>query len=91
MAKILRLLTFGLFAERHEAFPESTLRWLKYRSEPVKRTRRGKGGEQVVEDLPPNGFADAFVKVGGRLLIDEKKFFEIVAAQNGRSADAASA
>ncbi len=29
-----------------------------------------------------NGFQDAFVKVGGRVLIDEAKFFECVARQN---------
>lgn len=29
-----------------------------------------------------NGFADAFVTVGRKVLIDEERFFEIVAEQN---------
>ena len=29
-----------------------------------------------------NGFKDAFVRVGRRVLIDEKKFFEIATQQN---------
>ena len=31
-----------------------------------------------------NGFASAFVTVGRRVLIDEDRFFEIIARQNGR-------
>ena len=33
-----------------------------------------------------NGFRSAFVSVGRRVLIDEGRFFEIVAEQNGRPA-----
>ena len=32
-----------------------------------------------------NGFKKAFVKVGGRLLVDEQEFFEAIYRQNGRS------
>lgn len=31
-----------------------------------------------------NGFKDAFVSVGRRVLIDEEKFFECIARQNGK-------
>lgn len=40
------------------------------------------------EDLLANGFEAAFLVVGGRVLIDESKFFEIVSAQNGRGGEA---
>ena len=38
-----------------------------------------------------NGFASAFVTVGRNVLIDEDRFFEIIAEQNGRKADAGAA
>ena len=46
------------------------MRWIRWRSEPVKRTRPGNGADVVVEELEPNGFADAFVKVAGRVYVD---------------------
>ena len=36
--------------------------------------------------LPVNGFAEAFVEIGGRVLIDEDKYFEIVDKQNRQDA-----
>ena len=78
-----RLFTLQQFADRHPAFTASSLRWLRFRSEPVRRTRRGSGGDSVVEELKPNGFARAFVRVGGRLFVDEDSFFKVVAEQNG--------
>jgi len=69
-----RLLTFSQFAERHPAFPVNSLRWLRVKADP--------------EAPDYNGFAAAFVKVGGRVLVDEERFFQIVAEQNRRTADA---
>ena len=34
-----------------------------------------------------NGFASAFVTVGRKVLIDEERFFGIIARQNGRCED----
>jgi hypothetical protein len=85
MADLPTLFTFRQFAERHPAFSVSSLRWLRFRSAPVKRTRRGNGGEVEVENLAPNGFAAAFVEVGGRVLLDEQRFFEIIAQQNSEA------
>lgn len=75
------LLTLSQFAERHPAFPVSTLRWLRWCSRP--RCRAGRAGRMhVVDELSPNGFAPAFLKVGGRVLVDEARFFEILRSQN---------
>ncbi|MCH7666119.1 MAG: hypothetical protein IH936_09370 [Acidobacteria bacterium] len=64
------LRTLRQFAQRHPAFTEASLRWLRFQE-------------------ASNGFQTAFVMVGRRVLIDEGRFFEIVAEQNGRSPEAA--
>ena len=76
------LVTMRQFAERHPAFTESSLRWIRYRSQPVRRLLRG-GREEVVAELQTNGFETAFVKVGRRVLIDEKEFSRCVERQRG--------
>lgn len=61
-----RLYSIQQFAEKHPAFSESMLRWLRFNCE-------------------SNGFRDAFVNVGRRVLIDEVQFFATIAAQNQNS------
>lgn len=74
-----RLFTLQDFCHRNPGFNLGYLRWLKYRSGPVTRIRGG-----VRESLAPNGFAKAFIRIGGRIFIDERCFFQIVARQNRR-------
>ena len=72
------LLTYKQFHERHQGFPENTLKWLWYRSRP--RVCRINGEEK---ELPGNGFASAFKKVGGhRVMVDEAEFFRVIEIQN---------
>jgi hypothetical protein len=61
------------------------MRWIRWRSDPVKRTHPGNGGDVVVEELEPNGFAPAFVKVAGRVYVDVDEFWRIVLEQNGQA------
>lgn len=63
MATTPRLLTFRQFAERHPAFTEAGLRWLRFNG-------------------AHNGFGDAFVKIGSRVLIDQGKFFAAIEQLN---------
>ena len=78
-----QLVSVRQFADRHPAFTEGSLRWMRYRSQAVKRLRRG-GREEVVLELETNGFATAFVKVGRRILVDEEEFFRCVEGQRGK-------
>ncbi|MGB5161216.1 MAG: hypothetical protein WBQ27_08845 [Thermoanaerobaculia bacterium] len=78
-----QLVTVRQFAERQPAFTESSLRWIRYRSQPIKRLRRG-GREEVVPELETNGFESAFVKVGRRILIDEREFSRCLERQRGK-------
>ncbi len=58
------LLTFKQFAERHPAFSEGSLRWMRFQQD-------------------RNGFRPAFKAIGrNRVLIDERRFFEIIEEQN---------
>ena len=86
--RIPNLQSIPQFEESHPAF-KGRMRWLRWRSQPVRRSRRGKGGQVVVEELPPNGFREAFVEVAGRLYVDVDRFFKIVAEKNRRGGDAA--
>lgn len=61
------LLTVRQFAEKHPAFSQSALRYMRF-------------------DQDKNGFKDAFLNVGRRVLIDEARFFEIVRQQNAKAA-----
>jgi len=54
---------------------------------PVRRIVRG-GRKVEVKEIPPNGFADAFVVVCGRVYLNEGKWFEIIEEQNGRGVEA---
>lgn len=65
------LKTFTQFSRDHEAFPESSLRWIRFCSSPGRKNSLG-------EPIPVNGFAEAFVQIGRRVYIDEDKFFEIL-------------
>ena len=66
--------TFAQFAKRHQQFTVPGLRWIRHRS----RERVVKG-----ELLPANGFAGAFLSIGGRVHIDEDRFFVILYERNG--------
>ncbi len=57
------LLTIKLFAEKHPAFSQSSLRYLIFNQK-------------------TNGFAGVFPKIGGKVTIDEKKFFDVIKKQN---------
>ncbi len=70
------LLTVKKFAEKHPAFPESSLRYLIFLASP--RWRRIKGRHEEVEG---NGLAKALLRVGRRVLIDEALFFRWVEEQ----------
>ena len=71
------LLTYKQFHGRHPGFAENTLRWLWYRSKP--RVCRINGDKT---ELPGNGFASAFKKVGHRVMVDEAEFFAVIEMQN---------
>ena len=53
------LYTVPQFAERHPAFPVTSLRWLRFNQD-------------------RNGFSEAFLKVEGRVLVDEDVFFAVL-------------
>ena len=78
-----QLVSVRQFAERHPAFTESSLRWIRYRSQALRRLRRGDREEEVPE-LETNGFETAFVKIGRRILIDEGEFLRCVERQRGK-------
>lgn len=51
-----------------------------------KHTAFPQGGLRALRfNSPQNGFADAFVTVGRKVLIDEERFFKIVALQNKKA------
>src|SRR5215510_8282462 len=60
------LLTVKQFAKKHPAFIEAALRSFIFQAGSV---------------VKPNGFEVAVCRLGRRVLIDEKKFFEWIAAQ----------
>lgn len=61
-------LSVAQFTHKHPAYPVGTLRDLIFFSKP----RDGR---------PGNGFEDAFLRLGRKVLIDEERFFECVANQ----------
>ena len=71
---------FRQFADKHPAFSVSSLRWLRYGADGIRRYRGDR--EEVID---ANGFADAFVKVGGRCLVDEGEFFAVIGRQKNPS------
>lgn len=58
-------LTFPQMAEKNPAYPVQNLRWKRFRS-------------QDPENAVYRPFAEAFIKDGGRVLVDEQKFLEII-------------
>jgi hypothetical protein len=64
-------LTLPMMAEKHPAFPVGSLRWIRFRSE-----------DQTDDTYAP--FAAAFIKLGGRVLVDEQRFLEIVNSRAGQ-------
>jgi len=72
------LFTIAQFAERRPAWSEPALRNLVLNAEDRLNSR----GERI----PGNGLADVgvIVRVGRRVLIDEEKFFQWIAAQQKR-------
>ena len=72
------LKTFRQFISAHPWATLGTLRAQRHYSKPRKNSKG--------EDLPVNGFDEAFVEIGGRVLINEDKYFEIVDQQNQQGA-----
>lgn len=68
------LLTVKQFADKHPAFSQGSLRNLIFLASP----RPASNGK-----IPGNGLDMALVRIGRKLLIDEKMFFEWVEQQQG--------
>ncbi len=68
------LLTVRQFADKHQAFPQGSLRNLIFLSE-NRKTSKG--------IIKGNGLGIAIVRVGKKLLLDEAKFFQWIDEQNG--------
>lgn len=71
------LLTVRQFSDKHPAWSQSALRNLIFQAQ----TRKSSRGE-----IPGNGLAPAIVRVGGKVLIDEDRFFAWVDAQQEQAA-----
>jgi hypothetical protein len=70
------LLTVRQFADKHQAFPQGSLRNLIFLAE-SRKTSKG--------IIKSNGLDSALVRIGRKLLIDEAKFFKwIDEQQEGR-------
>jgi hypothetical protein len=72
------LSTVDQFATRHHAFSQASLRHLIFQS----RQRQSSRGA-----IPGNGLDKAILRVGRKVLIDERKFFEWLAALNAKGAE----
>ena len=70
--EVPRLRTIRQFADAHVAFSEARLRNLIFNAVP-RHSSRGV--------LPANGLAEALVRIGRRVYIDEAKFFGWIEAQ----------
>jgi hypothetical protein len=71
------LLTVRQFSDKHPAWSQSALRNLIFHGEPRKSSKG---------DIPGNGLAPAIVRVGGKVLIDEDRFFAWIDAQQEKAA-----
>jgi len=60
------------FSETYPAFSEGAIRHLIFLSKPRPPSKG---------NIPGNGFAPAFIRLGRKILIDEAKFFDIVKAK----------
>lgn len=74
ISTIPTLMSVKQFSEKHPAFTEQSLRGLIFDSESPKGTR---------STSKTNGFSKSIVRIGRKVLLDEAKFFEWVAIQNG--------
>ena len=63
------LRTVKTFSERYPEFPQGGLRHLIFESEP-RESSKGR--------IEGNGFAPAFLRLGRKVLIHERRFFEIL-------------
>ena len=68
------LMTVGQFADKHQAFPQGSLRNLIFLAE-SRKTSKG-----IIQG---NGLSIALVRIGRKLLIDEAKFFQWIDKQQG--------
>ncbi len=59
------ILTIKQLANRYPAFTEGSLRWLIFNSKNRKSTKK---------TIKGNGFDSVLIRIGKRVLIDEKKF-----------------
>lgn len=64
-----KLLSVKQFSAKHSAFSPGSIRWMIYRASQI--------GDEKYGELPL-GLADAFVRFGAKVLIDENKFFEAI-------------
>lgn len=71
------LRTVPQFSEKHPAFTQPALRHLIFQASP----RQSSKGE-----IKGNGLDKAIVRVGRKVLIDEGRFFDWLAAQNAAGA-----
>ena len=67
------LLTIKQFAERHPAFSNNSLRWIVFRSADK-------------SDPDYSKFRPAIHRVGGRVLIEEQKFLNVVIGKDDQAA-----
>lgn len=63
------LFTFEQFSKKHQAFSISSLRWIRFNSN-IRKSSKGV--------VAKNGMADAFVKLGNRVYINEPVFFKLI-------------
>ena len=68
------LMTVRQFADKHQAFPQGSLRNLIFLAE-SRKTSKG-----IIQG---NGLSIALVRIGRKLLIDEEKFFQWIEEQQG--------
>lgn len=68
------LLTVRQFSNKHEAFPQGSLRNLIFLAE-SRKTSKG--------TIECNGLNVALVRIGRKVLIDEEKFFQWIDEQQG--------
>lgn len=59
----MKLKTIDQFCDDNPCFSKGQLRWIRHKS---------------TAKFDPWPYGPAFIKVGGRLLIDEERFFEII-------------
>ena len=64
--------TFPQFAEENPAFPVANLRKKHFFAKPR-------------ADRPPNGFGQAFIKDGRRVLVDVDAFFRVLREKNEKA------